>query len=372
MHRRLRRVRLVTLVALATNATGAMLMPAVGLWREPAPVRVALGVLGIGLFFAAQAAVLRAVLTPWLSDRARRRTTVFFAVAAAASLPLVGPMGGSWPSWSWMAACIVGVLPLLTGRLRAILLGMATVTVAALTTPGSVRDSLIISALFGLGLAAINLLYVWLWDLLVQAEQGRAAQARLAAAEERLRFARDVHDLLGHNLSVIALKAELAERLATADSDRAGREAAEIRRLAGSALTELREVVHGYRQVDLAGQLTAIEQILRSSGVRCTVTTPGGDLPSAGVLSAVLREATTNVLRHSTATWCTIDITGGRADGEIRMTVTNDGVSPAAAPDPHSHGLRGLADRVSEAGGVLRTEVADGRFTLEAVVPSTP
>jgi two-component system, NarL family, sensor histidine kinase DesK len=372
MHRRLRRVRLVTLIALATNATGALLLPAIGLWREPSPVRVALGVLGIVLFFAAQAAVLYAVLTPWVGDRNRRRATVFFAAAAVASLPLVGPMGGTWPSWSWMAACIVGVLPVLTGWLRAALLGAATVAVAALTTPGSVRDSLIISAGFGLGVAAVNVLLVWLWDLLLQAENGRAAQARLAAAEERLRFARDVHDLLGHNLSVIALKAELAERLATVDSDRAGREAAEIRRLATSALAEVREVVHGYRQVDLAEQLTAIEQILRSSGVRCTVTAPGDDLPSAGVLSAVLREATTNVLRHSTATWCTIAITGGRADGEIRMTVTNDGASPTAVPDPHSHGLRGLADRVSEAGGVLRTEAADGRFTVEAVVPSTP
>jgi two-component system sensor histidine kinase DesK len=371
MHRRLKRVRVVTLVVLATNASGALLMPAVGLWREPDPVQVALGALGIVLFFAAQAAVLHALVTPWLSDIRRRRAKLAFAVAAIASLPLVGPMGGSWPSWSWMAACIVGVLPVLTGRVGAVLLGVATATVAALTTPGSVGDSLIISVGFGLGLAAINVLHVWLWDLLVQAEQGRAAQARLAAAEERLRFARDVHDLLGHNLSVIALKAELAERLATADGARAGREAAEIRRLARSALAEMREVVHGYRQVDLRAELTAIEQILRSAGVRCTVNTPGGDLPSNAVLSAVLREATTNVLRHSAASWCTIDITAGAADDEIRMTVMNDGASPATAPDPHSQGLRGLADRVSEAGGVLRIEAADGRFTVAAVVPST-
>ena len=369
MQRRLARVRIVTLIALATNASAALFLPAIGLWREPDPVRVALGVLGILLFCAAQAAVLHALVTPWLSPAARRRAHLAFAVAAVASLPLVGPMGGEWPSWNWLAACIIGVLPVLTGRIRAIVLSAVVVVVAALTTPGSLFQSLIISVGFGAGIAAINILHVWLWDLLLQAEQGRAAQAQLAAAEERLRFARDVHDVLGHHLSIIALKAELAERLATTDGERAGRAAAEVRRLAASALAELREVVHGYRQVDLAEQLAAIEQILRSSGVRCTVTAPDSDLPSETVLAAVLREATTNVLRHSRATWCTIEIE--RTEARIRMTVTNDGAGAGPSPDRHSHGLQGLADRLAETGGVLRAHAADGRFTVDAVVPSS-
>ena len=86
-------------------------------------------------------------------------------------------------------------------------------------------------------------------------------------------------------------------------------------------------------------------------------------------IAAVLREATTNLLRHSTATWCTIDIV--RTGDETRMTVVNDGAGDSRA-DEHSYGLRGLAERLAGTGGVLRTGAADGRFTLEAAVPSTP
>jgi two-component system, NarL family, sensor histidine kinase DesK len=158
--------------------------------------------------------------------------------------------------------------------------------------------------------------------------------------------------------------------LAAVDDDRAGREAAEVRRLAATTLAELREVVHGYRRVDLGEQLAAIAEVLRSSGVRCTVEAGEVAAEPAGLLSAVLREATTNLLRHSRATWCAIEIQ--QTADEVRMTITNDGVSATASPDAHSHGLRGLADRLAEAGGVLRTRAADGRFVVEAVVPSKP
>ncbi len=371
MQRRLRRARLVTLVVLATNGSTALILPAVGLWREPDPWRLVLGAAGILLFCAAQAAVLHASVTPWLSATARRRATLSFAAAALLSVPLVGPMGAGWPSWSWLAACIVGILPVLaTGRAAAVA-SVATVAVAVLLDRDGWLDAVVITAGVGAGIAAVNGLQVWFWDLLLQAEQGRTAQTRLAATEERLRFARDVHDLLGHHLSVIALKAELAERLVAVDDDRARSEAADVRRLAAATLSELREVVHGYRQVDLREHLTAIQQVLQSSGVRCTVTVPDDELPAAvaAPLAAVLREATTNLLRHSTAAWCTIDIV--RAGGQTRMTVVNDGAGAKSA-DAHSYGLRGLAERLAVVGGVLRTQAAAGRFTLEAAVPSTP
>jgi two-component system sensor histidine kinase DesK len=367
----MRRARLVTLVVLATNGSMALLLPAIGLWREPSTPRIVLAAAGILLFSVAQGFVLHALVTPWLSPRARRRAVLGFAAASVASVPLVGPAGGAWPSWAWLAACIIGVLPVITGRVAAVLLAVVTAAAAVLTTPGSARDALIISVGIGAGIAAINALHIWFWELLVQAEQGRAAQSRLAAGEERLRFARDVHDLLGHHLSVIALKAELAERLAPIDHERAAREAAEVRGLATSALTELREVVHGYRQVDLREQLAAIEQVLSSSGVHCTVRAPDGELPGpvAAPLAAVLREASTNMLRHSRAAWCTIDIV--RAGPRFTMTVVNDGAGDSVA-DRHSQGLHGLAERLAESGGVLRTRAAEGRFTVEAVVRSSP
>lgn len=373
--RRLRQARAVTLVALAANAAMALFMPAVGLVREPDPRLVALGAVGIAAFVAAQAAVLRVLVTPWTSATARRRAILALAGASLLSVPLVGPVGGAWPTWAWLACCLVGVVPLLVRGPVAAALCVLTVQVTAGVELAGDRHparAVLIVAGVGAGVALVNALPLWFWELLVQAEQGRAAQAELAASEERLRFARDVHDLLGHRLTVIALKAELAERLAPADPSRAAREAAEVRQLAASALTEVRAVAHGYRQVDLRAELTATAQVLRSSGVRCTVTAPPGDLPPAVAepLAAVLREAVTNVLRHSHAAFCTITITD--ADGAVTMTVANDGVTTTGPLDDHSHGLRGLTERLAGSGGTLRTDDAGGRFVVEARVPFLP
>lgn len=372
---RLRRARMVTLASLATNVWTSLIMPGIGLFREPDGRWVALGTAGIVAFACAHWGALYTVVTPWLAERTRNRLLLGFAAAAALSIVLVGPVGGDrWATWAWLGASIVGTAPLLMGRWSAVAATAAAVGVAvglAAWSGGSIRDYALITLGVGLASAAVSWLQVWFWDLLLQAQLGRAAQARLAATEERLRFARDVHDLLGHNLSVIALKAELVARLAAVDADRAGREAADIQRLAAAALTEMREVVHGYRSVNLADQLAAVEQVLRASGVRCTVTVPAGALApaAAAALAPVLREATTNVLRHSRAGWCTIDVSD--RENEVRMTVRNDGAT-GTAPDPHSSGLSGLADRLADAGGALRTDNRDGVFTLEATVRSVP
>lgn len=369
--RRLRRARTVTMTSLAMNAWTTLVMPGIGLVRESDATWIGLGALGIGVFTVAHIGALYAVVTPWLT-RARPRLLVGFAAAAVLSVPLVGPVAaGDWATWAWLGASIVGTVPLLLRPWPATLATVATLAVTvgvAEWTGGSIVDSLLITGAVGLGAALIGWLQVWFWDLLVQAQQGRAAQARLAATRERLRFASDVHDLLGHHLTVIALKAELAARLAPTDAVRAGQEAAEAQRLAAAALTELRAVVHGYREVDLADQVAAVSQVLRSSGLRCTIDVPE-NLPAraASQLAPVLREASTNVLRHSRAGWCRIEI--AEHDDGVRMTVRNDGAgSPAPGPDRHSHGLRGLADRLAEAGGTLRTNQEDGVFTLEATV----
>ncbi|WP_433280882.1 sensor histidine kinase [Micromonospora sp. CA-244673] len=373
--RRLRRARQLTLVSLATNVGTTLLLPGVGLAREPDPLRLALGVVGLAAVTAAQAAVLHAAVTPWLAGRGRRRRHAALAVAALLSLPLVGPVAaGAWPTWAWLGASLVGMSPLLFRPLPALLAAAGVLGASAavtLATGGPLPTALLVTGGVGAGIAAVTWLQAWFWGLVVEARQGQAARARLAAAEERLRFARDVHDLLGHDLTVIALKAELAERLAPVDAARAGREAAEVRRLAGSALTRVREAVHGYRAVDLGEQLAAVGEVLRSSGVRCTVVPPAGELPPpvAADLAAVLREAGTNVLRHSRADWCRIELT--REDGLVTMTVRNDGAD-GAGPDALSGGLRGLADRLAPAGGSVRAYAEDGVFHLVATVPVAP
>lgn len=351
-----------------------LMMPGIAVLEEQRTLWVVLGAIGTGVFAVTLAGSLYAVATPWLRGRLRLMLLIAFGGACALSVPLLAPVGGSdWETWAWVGGAAAGFSPMLLRRFRMVAVAcvavLAVSVLVALAMHGSVWAYLIVTATVTVSVAGMSGLPVWLWGLLLQARAGRAAQADLAVSEERLRFARDVHDLLGHRLVVIALKAELAARLATSDAERAASESAEVQRIAAAALTEVREAIHGYRTVDLVGQLSAVTGLLQESGVRCTVTHPTGDLPTdaATQLALLLREASTNVLRHSRATWCTIGI--GRGDDEVTMTVANDGAT-GSAPDRHSFGLRGAAERLRDLDGTLHTEEKDGVFTLTATVPT--
>ncbi|MBB5804868.1 two-component system sensor histidine kinase DesK [Saccharothrix ecbatanensis] len=357
--RMMRRARVLTLVSLGVAWSTSLTGPGIGVLLEPRPVWQVLGLVGVVLFSVAHAGVLYAAVTPV----ARAPWDAAFVVASLLSVPLLAPVAvGRWDTWAWVGASLVGTAPVLVRRWW--VMAPFVVVVAVVLSPEPLR-ALVIAGGVGVGLALMHVLPVWLWDLVVQAQQGREARARLAVIEERLRFARDVHDLLGHRLTVIALKAELAARLADVDASRAGAEAGEVRELAASALADLREAVHGYRAVELDEQASAIEQVLTSSGVRCTVSVPSSLPPAARELSWALREAGTNVLRHSRARWCTIEVV---VDGDdVRLTVANDGATGARG---HGSGLGGLAERLAEVGGSLRTGEEDGVFTLVATVRS--
>ncbi|MFD0204638.1 MULTISPECIES: sensor histidine kinase [Saccharothrix] len=355
----MRRARVLTLVSLGVAWSTSLVGPGVGVLLERRPAWVVAGLVGVVLFSAAHAGVLHASMTP---GSARSRWHLAFLVASLLSVPLLAPVAvGRWDTWAWVGAALVGTAPVVMRRRWWVAVPVA-VAVAVVVSPEPLR-ALVIAGGVGLGLALMHVLPVWLWDLVVQAQRGREARARLAVIEERLRFARDVHDVLGHRLTVIALKAELASRLATVDGERAGAEADGVRELAASALAELRETVHGYRTVEPAEQASAIEQVLTSAGVRCTVSVPARLPASARELSWALREAGTNVLRHSRARWCTIDVVVG-AD-EVRLTVANDG---AAGVPGHGSGLSGLAERLERVGGTVRTGEEGGVFTLVATV----
>ncbi|WP_113703382.1 sensor histidine kinase [Nonomuraea lactucae] len=208
-------------------------------------------------------------------------------------------------------------------------------------------------------------LWRWLWWTIRDAHDSKEARARLAVAEERLRFARDLHDLLGHSLSVITLKSELAAKLATKEPARAAREMADVRRLVGESLTEVRDAVTGYQALDLDEELDGVRAALEAAGARCTIDARADDLsPAARALLAwAVREGGTNVLKHSAATRCVITIDGGV------LEMRNDGVRPPAA-EPGS-GLRGLAERMATAGGSLSAApTPSGEFLLRAAVPS--
>jgi two-component system sensor histidine kinase DesK len=197
--------------------------------------------------------------------------------------------------------------------------------------------------------------------------EARDELARSAVAEERLRFARDLHDLLGHSLSLIALKSELAGRLAERDPERARQEMADVEAAARRALAEVRDAVSGYRQVSLAQGLAEARSALSAAGITLRGPARVGPLPGAvdAVLGWVVREATTNVLRHSGAGAVTVGLV---VEGdEVVLTVADDG---RGATGPVGAGLAGLAERVEALGGRLETAPAGGRgFRLTAALP---
>ncbi len=134
----------------------------------------------------------------------------------------------------------------------------------------------------------------------------REENARLAVSEERLRFARDLHDLLGHSLSLIALKSELAGRLIDVDPARARSEVHDIEQVTRDALREVREAVSGYRQPALDAELNGAQAALRAAGIECTIARHVDHLPSTieATLGWTVREGVTNVIRHSAAQRC--------------------------------------------------------------------
>ncbi|MFI0349687.1 sensor histidine kinase [Actinomadura sp. 9N407] len=214
----------------------------------------------------------------------------------------------------------------------------------------------------------INLYYRRMWDLHQEADAARETQARLAVTEERLRFSRDLHDLLGHSLSLIAVKSELAIRMAENDPVRAREEMTDVRRAARDALREVRAAVRGYRAVELDAELAGVRAVLEAAGVRCEIADPP-DLPPEvrSVLAWVIREGATNVIKHSEARRCTITL--ALYGDSVVLEMSNDGTR-APHDDPGS-GLAGLSERVEILGGTL-TAGRRGRdgFLLRAVVPA--
>jgi two-component system, NarL family, sensor histidine kinase DesK len=174
----------------------------------------------------------------------------------------------------------------------------------------------------------------------------RIELARLAAENERSRIARDLHDLLGHSLTTITVKAELANRLARHDIDDAIREIGEVAALSRRALGDVRAAVSNYREVTLAGELATGRELLRAAGIVAELP-PAVDIVDEStqeLFGWVLREGLTNVVRHSHAHSCTVRISPSSVE------ISDDGVGSAVEC---GNGLAGLAERVALAGGAI-------------------
>jgi signal transduction histidine kinase len=237
------------------------------------------------------------------------------------------------------------------------------------------------------GLIVFGLL--WLVRLVTELDHTRRRLAQMAIAEERLRFARDLHDLLGMSLSAIALKSELTSRMLPIDRDRATSELTEILGLTRQALSDVRSVASGYRELSLDSESRTVRSVLAAADVRVRMETLSEDLPVAvrTVLAVVLREGVTNVLRHSNVESC--EIAMRRVDGGVSLEIVNDGVGgperaakAVVAPSGNGNGagprrlspgsgIGNLSPRVADLGGELTAGVeSDGRFRLCAVVPA--
>jgi two-component system sensor histidine kinase DesK len=218
--------------------------------------------------------------------------------------------------------------------------------------------------------AATSALWLLIGGLLRANAELRAARAELAemaVAEERLRFARDLHDLLGHDLSLIALKAELAGKLLPDRVEQAEAEVGQIRDLTRSALSQVREAVDGYRRPTLSTELAGARVALEAAGIDVRIDGPDGPLdPDAeSVLAWAVREGATNAIRHSGARYAAISVRRGV------LEIADDGRG-APPTDPGGNGLTGLRERAQSIGGTVEAGAgADGGFRLTVRVPAT-
>jgi two-component system sensor histidine kinase DesK len=209
--------------------------------------------------------------------------------------------------------------------------------------------------------------------LIGELRKTREQLAHAAVAEERLRFARDLHDLLGHTLSLIVVKAEVARRLSASDPAAAAEQTADIERIGREALVEVREAVTGYRERGLTAELDHARGALADAGIDATVRTAGLPLPVQvdALLAWAVREGVTNVIRHSRARTCRIEV--HRRDGRAVAEVVDDGVGAAGSVAVNGNGLRGLTERMAAVGGALAAgDTPGGGYRLAVDIPIDP
>ncbi|MGW7238662.1 sensor histidine kinase [Streptomyces sp. NPDC054804] len=311
--------------------------------------------------------------------------TYVFAVTA---LVLRGHGGPGDDTHSAAITVFVGILAFGAGttalgvrdRRRAVALiagfgGGAAVVSVPLGVPGiAALVTAVVVFMAGGGLAATSGFSVWLLNAVYELDEARETRARLAVAEERLRFGRDLHDVLGRNLAVIALKSELAVQLARRERPEAVEQMIEVQRIAQESQREVRAVVRGYRDADLAAELVGAQGVLAAAGIHCTVTGDTAGLPAEvqSALGWVVRETTTNVLRHGDAGQCTVGLRV--LEGRVVLTVENDGVAVRAGGKGGGggSGIAGLRERLAAVEGTLEAGPvgADG-FRVVASVPLT-
>jgi two-component system sensor histidine kinase DesK len=330
--------------------------------------------LGHALTIAAAAVFVAAYVTLVASWRHRPWHHRQMGLAVAMVAMAIALTLGSGPGWGFLFTYCAAVIAMLFASDIAWLgvIGCAALAAGCSAIAGASGGSVITYAVTALG---IGLLMVLMRDLRVRNEElvaARAELARVAVAQERERFARDLHDLLGHTLSVITLKAELAGRLLPGQPEPAAREVHEIEQVAREALSEVRDAVSGYRQPTLDRELAGARMALSAAGIEAQIkhSEPTLTPDVEAVLAWAVREGATNVIRHSGASHCTIRVLAGLSEASVEVTDSGTlGLGEAVA----GNGLAGLRERAQALGGsVAAGALPEGGFRLRVVVPARP
>lgn len=351
-----------------------LLIPLVNAWQsEPSVgVRLALTAL-VAMFVAAYSYTIFRMYflrTSWTQLFTERDRWLLRACTGVPAALLVWWQGGEWA----LTLIFTVVVAILTGPpLRAFSSqAMAATFVAIVLASARVDTTVLLSTL------AVSIVV----GILIASQfrqsgemggliEARYREARMAAAEERLRIAQELHDVLGHSLSLITLKSELASALAVRDPERAQREMREVEVLAREAMTDVRRTVAAERQPILSAELADARHLLDAAGIALEVRGNGETLPdeASALLAWGVREGVTNIVRHSRARHCRISLTQER-DRAI-LAVEDDGAGPDAPGARAGTGLVGLRERAERLGGTLAFETLPGKagHLLSASVP---
>lgn len=294
------------------------------------------------------------------------------------------------------AVCVWGVLPRTTWGALALSAGIGGFVVAVWSgaAAASTSDAVGAAGFFALTLVPVVLslggiavsvrLSAWLLRVTRELDRSRQAAGRLAVAEERLRFSRDLHDVVGRSLSAVSLTSELAGALLDRGRPEEARaELAKVRELVAGAQADMRAVVADYRRADLADEMAAAAALVRATGARWESTIDDEALRRLGTVGPrvaeafawVVREGTTNALRHARP--ARVDVTHEIAGGTAHLTLTNDGCRAAAATrslrpgqDGGGHGLDGLRERLTPLAGTLTAQRDGDVHVLTCTVPT--
>ena len=305
-----------------------------------------------------------------------RSALALIALASLVYLPTLH-LGTFWTAFTgFMAGSLLIALPLAWG-----VLGYGAVVVASgLMDRRFGADELepVFATTYAVSSTAITGLVIFgltrLARLVRELHDAREELSRMAVAEERLRFSRDAHDLLGMSLSAITLKAELTHRLVLSEPERARTELDELLTVSRRALGEVRMVASGATSLSLAEEMWSARSVLVAAEIETVVRGEDFELPDdvATLFATLLREAVTNILRHSKAEVCSIAVSS--SDGTARITVTNDradeeGSLPVARHGSAHRGIANLRQRFAELGGTLTAEREDDEFVVAGRLP---